>query len=186
VLGVGVLPKTYAGQGDCSIARALEIVGERWTLLILRDAFFGVRRFNAFHAHLDAPRTVLSARLQSLVDTGLLERRADPQHAGRSLYDLTPAGLALWPAVYALGAWGARFACGDEGPRVFFRHELCGRPLGDTARCETCGRVPDPSEVIIGPLNPAIPPARRDPVALGLARQHRLLDQLPPVEAGIG
>jgi DNA-binding HxlR family transcriptional regulator len=181
-----VLPKTYAGQGDCSIARALEIVGERWTLLILRDAFFGVRRFNDFHAHLDAPRTVLSARLQSLVDTGLLERRADPQHAGRSLYDLTPAGLALWPAVYALGAWGARFARGDEGPRVFFRHELCGRPLGDTARCETCGRVPDPSEVIIGPLDPAIPPARRDPVALGLARQHRLLDQLPPVEAGIG
>jgi len=100
-----VLPKTYAGQGDCSIARALEIVGERWTLLILRDAFFGVRRFNDFHAHLDAPRTVLSTRLQGLVDTGMLERRPDPQHAGRMLYELTPAGRALLEeAPLALGA----------------------------------------------------------------------------------
>jgi DNA-binding HxlR family transcriptional regulator len=182
---VDVLPKTYAGQGDCSIARALEIVGERWTLLILRDAFFGVRRFNDFHAHLDAPRTVLSTRLQGLVDTGMLERRPDPQHAGRMLYELTPAGRALWPALYALGAWGARYACGGDGPRVFFRHEVCGQPLADTARCEICGRVPDPSELSINPVSPAIPPARRDPVARGLARPHRLLDPLPPVAAGI-
>lgn len=75
-----MLPKTYAGQEGCSIAKALEILGERWTLLIMRDAFYGVRRFNDFHAHLDAPRTVLSTRLQSLVHAGLLRREADPQH----------------------------------------------------------------------------------------------------------
>src|ERR1700751_4278953 len=122
-LAFGVLPNTYAGQADCSIARALEIVGERWTLLILRDAFFGVGRFNDFHAHLEAPRPVLSPRRQGLVDTGALERRPDPQHAGRSLYELTSAGRALWPAIYALGAWGARDACGDDGPRVVFLQE---------------------------------------------------------------
>ena len=179
-----MLPRTYAGQGDCSIARALEIVGERWTMLILRDAFFGVRRFNDFHAHLDAPRTILSARLRGLVDARLLEQRPDPQHAGRSLYELTSAGMALWPALYALGAWGARYACGDAGPRVVFRHEACGQTLADTAHCEVCGLVPEPSEVIISPLDPANPPARRDPVANGLARPHRLLDQLPPAETG--
>ena len=181
-----MLPKTYAGQGDCSIARALEIVGERWTLLILRDAFFGVRRFSDFHAHLDAPRTVLSSRLQGLVEMGVLERRPDPRQAGgRTLYELTPAGRGLWPAIYALGAWGARYACGHDGPRVLFRHEECGQPLADTARCETCGRVPDPGEVIVNPLNPAIPPARQDPVARGLAQPHRLLDPLPPADAGM-
>src|SRR5258708_37274151 len=111
------------------------MVGERWTLLILRDAFFGVRRFNDFHAHLDAPRTVLSTRLQGLVDTGALERRPDPQHAGRSLYELTTAGRALWPAIYALGARGARHSRGDVAPPAFFRHGGAGPPLPDTPRC---------------------------------------------------
>jgi DNA-binding HxlR family transcriptional regulator len=180
-----VLPKTYAGQEDCSIARALEIVGERWTLLIMRDAFYGVRRFNDFHAHLDAPRTVLSARLQRLIDAGLMQREPDPQNAGRSLYELTRAGRALWPALYSLGAWGARYASGAAGPKVFFLHEACGKPLHYTARCEACGMVPKPNEVIISPVDPAIPPARSDPVARELARPHRLLDQLPSAEADI-
>jgi DNA-binding HxlR family transcriptional regulator len=174
-----VLPKAYEGQEDCSIARALEVVGERWTLLIMRDAFYGVRRFNDFHAHLDAPRTVLSTRLQSLVAAGLLQRQPDPQHSGRSLYELTAAGRALWPALYALGAWGAVYASGGSAPRVVFRHQTCGRPLDRTARCATCDLVPEPDQVIISPIDPAVPPARRDPVARGLARPHRLLDMLP-------
>src|SRR5258705_5204171 len=122
VVLVGVLPKTYAGQSDCTIARALEIVGERWTLLILRDAFFGVRRFNDFHAHLAAPRTVLSTRLQGLVDTGLLERRPDPHHAGRTPYELTPARPAPWPAIYALRASGPRAPRGADRPPGVFPH----------------------------------------------------------------
>jgi DNA-binding HxlR family transcriptional regulator len=174
-----VLPKTYVGQEDCSIARALEVLGERWTLLIMRDAFYGVRRFNDFIAHLDAPRTVLSTRLRTLVDDGLLRRECDPQHAGRSLYELTDAGRALWPALYALGAWGARYAAGPGEPKVYFRHLACGRPLDHTARCETCAVVPDPGDVLISPLRCDVPPARRDRVARGLARPHRLLDPLP-------
>src|SRR5260370_1353457 len=94
------------------------MVGERWTLLILRDAFFGVRRVNDFHAHLDAPRTVLSTRLQGLVDTGALERRPGPQHAGPSLSELTPARPALWPARDAVHALGPPESGGDDGPRA--------------------------------------------------------------------
>src|SRR5580692_8612913 len=105
----GMLGKDYQRQ-DCSLARALEVVGERWTLLIVRDAFYGVRRFNDFSGHLDAPRTVLSSRLRTLTDAGVLERKPDPEHAGRYLYELTKSGRGLWPAVYALSLWGAAFA----------------------------------------------------------------------------
>ena len=99
--------KGYAGQ-DCSLARALEVIGERWTLLIIRDAFYGVRHFNDFRAHLDIPKAVLSGRLAGLVGEGILDRRTDPGHAGRHLYELTPAGRDLWPAVHALLTWGSQ------------------------------------------------------------------------------
>src|SRR6266545_1965551 len=92
---VAMLGKDYQRQ-DCSLARALEAIGERWTLLIVRDAFYGVRRFNEFQAHLDVPKAVLSDRLSGLVDDGILERRPDPDRAGRHLYELTAAGRELW------------------------------------------------------------------------------------------
>ena len=75
-----MLGKDYERQ-DCSLARALEVIGERWTLLIVRDAFYGVRRFNDFHAHLDLPKAVLSARLSGLVEDGILARKPDPEHS---------------------------------------------------------------------------------------------------------
>src|SRR5690349_4757082 len=96
-----VLGKDYEGQ-DCALARALEVVGERWTLLIIRDAFYGVQRFSDFQAHLDIPRAILAQRLNGLVDTGILERSPDVAHAGRQLYRLTAAGRELWPALHAL------------------------------------------------------------------------------------
>src|ERR1700752_4550942 len=130
-----VLPSTYDKQ-DCSLARALEVVGERWTLLVLRDAFYGVRRFNDFLAHLDTPRTVLSNRLRSLVESGVMVKVPDPGHSGRWLYELTDDGMALWPALYALGYWGARqFGTG----RMAFTHDACDTPLDPTSRCGTCG-----------------------------------------------
>src|SRR4051812_46978020 len=99
-----MLGKEYLDQ-DCALARALEVVGERWTLLILRDAFYGVRRFSDFHAHLDIPKAVLADRLDGLVEQGVLDRVADPGHGGRNLYELTNRGRDLWPAVYALMSW---------------------------------------------------------------------------------
>ena len=96
------LPREYAGQA-CSIAKALEIVGERWTLLIVRDAAYGVRRFSDFVTHLDIPRRVLTERLKFLVEEGILEKQPA---GGREEYALTDKGLALVPVIRALAAWG--------------------------------------------------------------------------------
>jgi DNA-binding HxlR family transcriptional regulator len=168
-----MLPSSYDRQ-DCSLARALEIVGERWTLLVLRDAFYGVRRFNDFLTHLDMPRTVLSNRLRSLVDSGVMTKVPDPGHSGRWLYELTDDGMALWPALYALRSWGEQHS--GRRPRMF-THDACGTPLESTAQCKTCGVLPAPNEVLVSPLGK--PSKRTDPVALGLRRKHRLLDFLP-------
>jgi DNA-binding HxlR family transcriptional regulator len=173
-----VLPSTYESQ-DCSLARALEVIGERWTLLVMRDAFYGVRRFNDFSAHLDAPRTVLSTRLTALVNAGLLERRPDPDHGGRHLYEVTAKGKTLWPPLYALRAWGEAHAADDREPRRAFTHVSCGEPLDYTARCTACGMVPEPQDVMVIPLSAPGPGARTDPVAMGLREPHRLLDALP-------
>ncbi len=89
---------------DCSLARALEVIGERWTPLILRDCFLGVRRFSDLQAHLDISRAVLSTRLDALVAEGLLERSGE----GHPEYSLTDDALALWPALFALTQWGDR------------------------------------------------------------------------------
>jgi len=174
----GVLPSTYAHQ-DCSLARALEVIGERWTLLVMRDAFYGVRRFNDFSAHLDAPRTILSTRLNALVNAGLLERRPDPDHGGRHLYEVTPKGKTLWPPLYALRAWGEAYAADDREPRRVFTHARCGEPLDRTARCATCDVVPEPQDVMVIPWDTPGEGARTDPVAMGLRKPHRLLDPLP-------
>src|SRR3954449_3116614 len=120
-----MLGKDYDGQ-HCALASALEVVGERWTLLIVRDALFGVRRYSDFVARLDIPRAVLSARLKDLVDHGVLVRRADPGRAGRHVYDLTPAGQELWPAVHALLTWGSEHR---RRSAYVYRHAGCGTEL---------------------------------------------------------
>src|SRR5947208_10059655 len=113
-----MLGKDYERQ-DCAIARSLEVIGERWTMLIVRDAMYGVRRFNDFQAHLDIPKAVLSDRLSGLVGEGVLRRRQDPDHAGRHIYELTAAGRDLWPAVHALLMWGDRYRSPNSR---LFRH----------------------------------------------------------------
>lgn len=169
----GVLGKTYEDQ-DCALARALEVVGERWTLLILRDALYGVRRFNEFQAHLDIPKAVLADRLSALVAEGVLERHPDPQHAGRFLYQLTPAGQELWPAMHALMSWGGRHR--QTNTRVF-AHASCGTELDDDGRCLVCGITPTPDEIVTRPAA-ARKSRRTDPVAVALRDPHRLLEPL--------
>jgi DNA-binding HxlR family transcriptional regulator len=166
-----VLGKDYAAQ-DCSLARALEVIGERWTLLILRDAFFGVRRFSDFQTHLDIPKAVLSDRLGGLVDEGILERRPDPQHGGRHIYELTAPGRDLWPALHALLVWGSRHRATNS--RVF-KHAACGTALDDRGRCGTCGLTPDPEDIVSEPRRRNV---RDDPVAAALRAPHRLLEPL--------
>jgi DNA-binding HxlR family transcriptional regulator len=168
-----VLGKDYAEQ-DCALARALEVVGERWTLLIIRDAFYGVRRFSDFQAHLDIPKAVLADRLGALVCEGVLERVPDPGHAGRHLYELTPRGRDLWPAVHALMSWGARYK--QPNSRVFM-HADCGSVLDDDGRCPKCNVIPAADEIVTE-RRTGRKPRRSDPVTIALRSPHRLLDPL--------
>jgi DNA-binding HxlR family transcriptional regulator len=168
-----MLGKDYENQ-DCAMARALEVVGERWTLLIVRDAFYGVRRFNDFQAHLDIPKAVLSDRLAGLVDEDILERTPDPRHAGRYLYELTPAGRDLWPVLSALLSWGDRHR--QTNSRVF-KHAVCGSRLDDAGHCPECHVTPRPEDIVIERRRGRLK-GRRDPVSVALREPHRLLEPL--------
>ena len=168
-----MLGNDYEAQ-DCSLARALGVVGERWTLLIVRDAFYGVRRFNEFQAHLDVPRAVLADRLSGLVEDGILERRADPERTGSHLYELTRAGRDLWPALYALLAWGDRHRYRNSRK---FKHAACETTLDEAGHCPKCGLTPGPEDILTVPRRNR-GQARDDPVAVALRRPHRLLQPL--------
>ncbi len=98
----------------CPIARALEIVGERWSLLILREAFMGQRRFNDFERHLGIARNILSSRLKHLVERGVLSREPSREDARQVEYRLTPMGKALFPVLVSMAQWGTQWAPCDE------------------------------------------------------------------------
>jgi DNA-binding HxlR family transcriptional regulator len=161
----------------CSLARTLEVVGERWTLLIVRDLFMGVHRFGELVAHLDIPRAVLSARLNSLVEEGIVERR--PYRTGRDEFHLTEAGRELWPALYALTAWGERHRCAGGGPRRLWLHAACGSELDPYGECLACGITPEPDDVETRPGPGRDRPLREDAVSVALRSPHRLLTPLP-------
>jgi DNA-binding HxlR family transcriptional regulator len=165
-----MLGRDYEGQ-DCSLARALEVIGERWTMLIVRDAFHGVRRFNDFQVHLDIPKAVLADRLRWLVENGVLERRPDPGHSGRSLYELTPAGRDLWPALHALLVWGGRHVSPNSRA---FKHAVCGTELNDAGYCTKCETTPAPEHVLSEPTRRRRA-VRNDPVAIALREPRKLL-----------
>ena len=135
-----VLPSDYPGQ-FCSIAKSLEVIGERWSLLIVRDILNGNRRFGELQQSLGIARNVLSTRLQRLVDEDILERRAYQESPPRHEYFLTEKGLDLWPALIALRGWGDRYSTGPEGPPTLIVHKECGGTVSDRGICERCGEV---------------------------------------------
>ncbi len=169
-----MLGKDYADQ-DCALARALEVIGERWTLLIVRDAFYGVRRFSDFAAHLDIPRAVLADRLRGLVDNGLLTRRADPDRSGRDVYELTDIGRELWPALHALIRWGTRFHAAPQRTRRFL-HAACDTRLDERGGCPRCGVAPEPEDIVTAGVGAK--PTRTDAVSIALQPRRHLLQPL--------
>ncbi|MET1071034.1 MAG: helix-turn-helix domain-containing protein [Umezawaea sp.] len=122
-----------------SVGRALALVGERWTLLILREAFFGVRRFGELTRNLGIPKPTLSARLRTLVDAGLLDRVPYAAEPDRHEYRLTQAGRDLFPAIVALMKWGDTHLAGPDGPPVVLRHHACGALTDPVLTCAHCG-----------------------------------------------
>lgn len=170
------LGKNYEGQ-DCSFARALELLGERWTLLLVRDAFYGVRRYADFLAHLDIPRAVLAERLRTLTEAGVLARHRYSESPPRDEYVLTERGRELWGMLHQLGQWGERHTSAG-GPRRLFRHADCDAPLDPRGVCERCDRLVPPEEVEVRPGPGARHDLRDDPVSRALRQPHRLLEPL--------
>jgi DNA-binding HxlR family transcriptional regulator len=131
----------------CSLARAMEILGERWTILVLREAFYGVRRFTEMQRNLGIARNILSTRLQTLVGAGILERRRYMDEPERYEYRLTAAGRALYPAIVTLMQWGDEHLQGEQGPPVVLRHNLCGHTADPLLVCSHCREELRPREV---------------------------------------
>ena len=128
--------ESYSAE-NCSVKRALDVVGEKWTLLVLREAFYGARRFEQFQAHVGCARNLLSERLNTLVEGGVLQRvpYREPGQRERHEYHLTDKGRDLLPAVVALMQWGDRWEADPDGPPVEIIHRDCGHPVELVLRC---------------------------------------------------
>jgi DNA-binding HxlR family transcriptional regulator len=132
---------------NCSIARTVSVLGERWTLVILREAFNRRRRFEDMQRDLGIARNILADRLQTLVAEGILERRAYQERPRRYEYRLTEKGRDLYPVLLALMQWGDRYMAGEAGPPVQLVHEPCGKLMQAELVCDQCGEAVDPREV---------------------------------------
>lgn len=134
---------------NCSIAATLALVGEKWSLLVLRDAFNGVRRFDDLHERIGAPRQVLSTRLARLVDEGILRRvpYREPGQRQRYEYRLTDKGMDLYPVLVALMHWGDRWAGDPAGPGVTLHHRGCGADIHLALQCDSGHELGGPREV---------------------------------------
>jgi DNA-binding HxlR family transcriptional regulator len=156
-----MLHKDYNNQ-TCSIAGALEVVGERWSLLIVRDVFLGVRRFDQLQANLGIARNVLQTRLRSLIDQGVLEKRPYSEHPPRYEYCLTDKGLDLWPTLVALMYWGDTYTAPELGPPVLLEHRGCGGAVDGHRICAKCGERLSPRDSLarpgpgVGPDHPLV------------------------------
>jgi DNA-binding HxlR family transcriptional regulator len=122
----------------CSVAQCLEVVGEWWSMLVIRDAFLGVRRFDDFQSRLGIARNVLAQRLAKLVDAGVLAKEPYQDNPPRYDYVLTEKGRDLWPVMTTMRQWGDRHAA-PHGPPVRVRHRGCGKAGGFALTCSCCG-----------------------------------------------
>lgn len=124
---------------NCSVARALSVVGERWTMLILREAFLGRRRFDEFQSGTGIARNILSSRLHALVDDGIFEREENSGADHHVEYRLTKKGFDLYPIVLALMRWGDTWMADEQGPPMTLVHRACGHSTSPSLVCSHCG-----------------------------------------------
>jgi DNA-binding HxlR family transcriptional regulator len=152
----------------CSIARPIAFLGDRWTLIVLRQAFLGTRRFADFHAALGLSRSVLTDRLNGLVEAGVLRRKPYRDSIRtRDEYRLTEKGIDLYPVLRALAAWGDRYLA-EDGPFALYRHKGCGGESELVHRCAACDATLTAREVQVLPgpgTSEAAGPAEAEPAA---------------------
>lgn len=139
----------------CTIQRATEAIGDRWSLIVLRELFSGIRRFDQLTVRTAVPRQVLTARLARLTELGIVRRvpYQDPGQRTRDEYRLTDKGLDLYPVLMALAAWGDRYLVDDDGPPIEFGHRDCDARLGLVLRCAD-GHEPASSREVVGRPGP--------------------------------
>jgi DNA-binding HxlR family transcriptional regulator len=152
---------SFSGM-HCSMARSLEVIGDWWTPLIVRDLYLGLSRFDELASDLEISRNLLSTRLNALVDDGIVERRRYNEHPPRDEYALTEAGRDLVPVLMALTAWGDRWVAPPQGPPVRFRHHDCGQEFTPEVHCSECSTPIglDTVDVLPGPGGRAGPGTR--------------------------
>jgi DNA-binding HxlR family transcriptional regulator len=138
-------------RDECAIAAALDFVGDRWSLLVLREAFFGVRRFEELREKTGAARNILSDRLGKLVEAGILRRERYSERPPRDEYRLTEKGLDLYPVIVALAQWGARWGAFDIGPAISLQHKACGAVIEPRLTCPECGEPVDARAITVVP-----------------------------------
>jgi DNA-binding HxlR family transcriptional regulator len=134
------------GETRCSIARALSVVGDRWTMLLLREAFLGTTRFDELQENTGAARHIVAARLHHLQEYGVLDRVPYTDRPARFDYVLTPKGKALYPVVISLLAWGDEWMMDDRGPTLTVTHEACGASETPELCCPSCGERVHPDD----------------------------------------
>ncbi len=131
----------------CSVARSLSVVGDRWTLLVLREAFLGTRRFDDLQAGTGMARHLLAERLRTLTEHGVLERRRYSERPERFEYLLTEKGRDLYPVIAALVAWGDRWMADEHGPPLEMVHEPCGHAITPALACPACSEWIEPQDM---------------------------------------
>jgi DNA-binding HxlR family transcriptional regulator len=136
---VSVVKRTAFSEWPCSIARSVDLLGDWWTPLVLRDAYFGAKRFEHFQRNLGIGRNVLTQRLNRLVEEGMFERVRYQDHPPRDEYRLTDKGRDFMPVLMAMSAWGDRWLATEEGPPVTFTHKSCGHVTEARVVCSHCG-----------------------------------------------
>lgn len=134
-------------KDQCSIARASDLIGDGWTLLILRELFWGQTRFEQLTAKTGMASNVLATRLRKLLEAGIIEKTVVPEDGRRFDYALTKKGLDLFPVVMAVMAWGDKWAPGDAGPLIELRHRSCGKKTKPGLVCSACGEALTPSDL---------------------------------------
>jgi DNA-binding HxlR family transcriptional regulator len=154
------MQRTRFGDMACSIARTMDVIGEPWSPLILRDVWVGINRFDQLQSDLGISSKVLTERLKWLAEQGVIERRAYQDRPQRFEYLLTPKGSELCTVLMAMTAWGDRHLAGPEGPPVLLRHTTCGHHFTPELRCSHCGDTVAGSTVAPepGPGQPAATP----------------------------
>ncbi len=141
---------------ECSISRTIEIIGDKWTFLILGEAFFGIKSYDQFRINLGIATNILSNRLKILVENNIMVRNKNPGDARRFIYELTEKGVDIYPISLAIMGWGDKWLTDENGPPLTLTHKNCGEMLKPVMCCSNCKEKINAREVVFGERPPLI------------------------------